>query len=65
MELDKCELIWLRKILQVLNIVGVELMTLICDNQDALHIASNAVFHQRMKHIEIDCHFIRENIKTG
>ena len=65
MALTTCELIWLRHLLQELRFGKDEQMKLICDNQTALHIASNPVFHERTKHIEVDCHFIREKIALG
>ncbi|XP_019177704.1 PREDICTED: uncharacterized protein LOC109172908 [Ipomoea nil] len=65
MALATCELMWLKHLLQELQCGNVAQMTLICDNQAALHIASNPVYHERTKHIKFDCHFIRENIVSG
>jgi hypothetical protein len=60
-----CEIIWLRSLLRELG-VNVSLpMKMHCDNQAAIHIASNPVFHERTKHIEVDCHKTRENVTEG
>ena len=65
MTLATCELIWLRHLPLELRFGKDEQMKLICDNQATLHIASNPVFHERTKHIEVDCHFVREKIASG
>ena len=60
-----CEIMWLHQLLVEVNIKTSVPTKLWCDNQVALHIASNHVFHERTKHIEIDCHFVREKIQLG
>ena len=64
MTLATCELIWLKHLLQELRFEKDEQMKLICDNQAALDITSNPVFHERTKHIEVDYHFIKEKIAS-
>jgi hypothetical protein len=58
------ELIWIKQVLADLNIKVEEPMKMFCDNQSARHIATNPVFHERTKHIEVDCHFVREKVQS-
>lgn len=59
------EIQWLTYLLSELGFPPSAPITVHCDNQAAIHISENPVFHERTKHIEIDCHFIREKILSG
>lgn len=55
-----CELTWFKKLPLLLKLGDVKGMKLIFDFQATLHIASNPIFHERTKHVNVDCHFVRE-----
>ncbi|CAL0300245.1 unnamed protein product [Lupinus luteus] len=60
-----CEGQWLSYLLTNLLFPNTTHITLSCDNQSALYIVVNTVFHERTKHIEMDCHSIREKVATS
>ncbi|KAJ9539533.1 hypothetical protein OSB04_032266 [Centaurea solstitialis] len=57
-----CELIWLHNVLGEIGLSQSKPMNLWCDNKAAVHIQ---VFHEKTKHIEVDCHFTWEKLEDG
>ena len=55
-----CEIMRIRQLLMEVGMETSVPAKLWCDNQAAMHIVSNPIFHERTKHIEIDCHFIHD-----
>jgi histone deacetylase 1/2 len=53
---------WVESILNELGVEHPQTACLWCDNLGAIYLCANHVFHARMKHIEIDFHFVRERV---
>jgi len=59
------EVTWLVRLLEELGVSNLTPVQLNCDNQSALHIARNPIFHKRTKRIEIDYHFTHDKVLEG
>ena len=55
--LARAKIIWLQSLFQEIDILLSSCHVLWCDNLGATSLASNPVFHQRTKHIEVNMHF--------
>ena len=53
------EIMWIMSLFRELHIISSS-PTLWCDNIGTRYLSTNLVFHARMKHIEVDFHFVRE-----
>ncbi|KAK4386150.1 Retrovirus-related Pol polyprotein from transposon RE2 [Sesamum angolense] len=60
-----CELLWISYILGDFEITVVSPIPFHCDNKAAIHITENPVFHEHTKHLDIDCHIVRDRFKSG
>lgn len=56
------ELIWIQSLLKELGVYQSSTPVLWCDNLGATYLTTNPVFHARTKHIEVDFHFVREQV---
>jgi hypothetical protein len=57
------ELVWIK---QLLMDIGIEIQTpikIFCDNQAVRHIASNLIFYERTKYIEVNCHCNQKKLR--
>lgn len=54
------ELTWLTRLLHDLSVLPTLLVPLFFDSKASIYIARNPVFHERTKHVKLDCHFVRQ-----
>ena len=54
-----CELLWFRRLLAKIGFVPSSEMNLFCDIKEDIDISHNLVQHDRIKHVEVDRHFIK------
>ena len=59
------EVKWLRRLLDDLGAKQLKPSKMYYDSKSAIYIAANPVFHERTKHIESDCHQVRDAIQDG
>lgn len=59
------EIIWIQQLLKDLHILSYVPPILHCDNISAMALATNLVLHSKAKHIEVDCHVVKERFQQG
>jgi hypothetical protein len=42
-----------------------ERVPLMCDNNSAISVAKNSIFHKKMRHVEKMHHFLRDHVEKG
>ncbi|CAL8159727.1 unnamed protein product [Prunus armeniaca] len=57
------DLAWVRQVLLDLKVFLPRPPTIHCDNLSALALSSTPVYHSRIKHLDIDFHFVRERVQ--
>jgi hypothetical protein len=58
------EAVWIRRLLHSLGYPQSAPTPILCDNQAAIQLAKNAVFHDRTKHFKVHLHWIRKKVES-
>lgn len=56
------ELLWLRCLLENFGVITTKPSSVLCDSKSAIYISTNPVLHERTKHVELDLHFVRDEV---
>ncbi|KAF2324382.1 hypothetical protein GH714_013396 [Hevea brasiliensis] len=59
------ELCWIHNLLLELAVPLSKLPVIYCNNLGATYVTTKPIFHSRMKHLEIDYHFVRQLVQLG
>ena len=59
------EVMWIRNLLEELQIPYIMPIAIRCDNKSAISIAHDPVYHDRMKHVNIDRFYIQDHLEQG
>jgi hypothetical protein len=59
------ECIWLRALLLAIGFLKPGPTKLLCDNNAAINLSEDPLFHVRVKHVDIKYHFLRERVQSN
>jgi hypothetical protein len=59
------ECTWLRQLLSELACPIDKATIIFCNNISTIYLSANPVHHRRTKHIELDIHFVHEQVALG
>jgi hypothetical protein len=60
------EAIWITKLMMDLGYMEEKkVMVIRCDNQGAISLTKNPTHHARIKHIDVQHHFVQEQVENG
>ena len=59
------EAMWIKHLLEELRISHTKPIVIRCDNKSAISLAHDLVYHDRMKHVNIDRFYIQDHMEQG